>query len=150
MKQGYPELYRSLKKHRVKYLLVGGMAAVLYGSPRLTKDVDILIEPSLVNAMRLLKALTGAGFGTAVLTTAKKVLANEITVFNDFIRLDVLTEIKGVSFENGWKNKRIRRLGKIPIPVLRLIDLIRAKKASGRQIDLQDVKILNRIRKLNH
>ena len=150
MKQGYSELYRSLKKHKVKYLLVGGMAAVLYGSPRLTKDVDILIEPSLANINRLLKALADAGFGTAALTSAKKVLANEVTIFDDYVRLDVLAKIKGVDFKKGWKSRWVVNLGGIRVPVLGLSDLIRAKKASGRQIDLQDVRTLNKIKRLSH
>ena len=51
MDKSHLELYKSLNRHKVKYLLVGGMAAVLYGSPRLTKDVDIFIEP-VINERR--------------------------------------------------------------------------------------------------
>ena len=54
-------LFASFQKHDVKYLVIGGIAAVLYGVPRATFDLDVLIEPSAQNAERLLKAMIDAG-----------------------------------------------------------------------------------------
>ena len=61
-------VFASFQKNQVKYLVIGGIAAVLYGVPRATFDLDILIEASSANAERLLRAMTEAGLGTAALT----------------------------------------------------------------------------------
>jgi hypothetical protein len=70
MDPGHLAIYRSFNSHGVRYVVVGGLAAVLYGSPRLTKDLDCFIEPTLENANRALDALKEIHFGTATLTTS--------------------------------------------------------------------------------
>ena len=69
-------VFSSFQKNEVKYVVIGGIASVLYGVPRATFDLDILIEPSIENTRRLLKSLLEAGLGTADLTTAEDVLAH--------------------------------------------------------------------------
>ena len=96
----------SFQKHEVKYLVIGGIAAVLYGVPRATFDLDILIEPTRENAQRLLDAMTNAGLGSASLTTADEVISKEITIFTDRVRLDVQTSTPGLRFEDAW-NRRV-------------------------------------------
>jgi len=123
------------------------MAAVLYGSPRLTKDIDILIEPTLENASRLLKALKEIGFVTVELTNADKMVKNEITIFKDYIRLDVLTKIKGIDFLKAWNNKVIKRIERTKLYLMSLDDLIVSKKSMTRELDLEDVVILKKIKK---
>lgn len=61
------DVFASLQKHEVRYVVLGGIAAVLYGVPRATFVLDILIEPSLKNAQRLLDGLSEANLGTATL-----------------------------------------------------------------------------------
>ena len=92
------DVFKSFQHHEVRYVVLGGVASVLYGVPRATFDLDILIEASTGNAERLLAALTDAGFGTAALTDAQDVVAHEITVFNDRVRIDVQTWTPGLSF----------------------------------------------------
>ena len=60
-------VFASFQRNDVKYLVIGGIAAVLYGVPRATFDLDVLIEPTNENAERLLRAMTEAGLGTASL-----------------------------------------------------------------------------------
>ena len=69
-------VFESFQKHDVKYLVIGGIAAVLYGVPRATFDLDILIEATRKNARRLLDALLDAGLGTASLTDEDEILSN--------------------------------------------------------------------------
>jgi len=66
------DVFASFQKHDVKYLVIGGIAAILYGVPRATFDLDILIEASIGNAQKMLDALLDIDFGTASLTTAQK------------------------------------------------------------------------------
>jgi len=122
--------------------VIGGIAAVLYGVPRATFDLDILIEASNENARRLLDALLDAGLGTALLTNKDEILANEITIFKDRVRIDVQTKTPGLIFEDAWKRKQIMNYQGQEFYVACLEDLVASKKAAGRTIDLEDVRLL--------
>jgi hypothetical protein len=135
-------VFRSLNAHEVKYLLIGGLAAITHGVPRSTTDVDIVIEPSPENAQRLLDALEDAGFGTASLTSAQEIVANEITVFKDRIRLDVQTATPGLKFEEAWQRRVTVSNAGGEFHVVCREDLIASKLAAGRAIDLEDVRAL--------
>ncbi len=140
-------IYKSLNRHKVRYIVIGGIACILYGSPRVTKDTDIFIEASLENSTRLLKALKAVNFGTADLTTAKKIIENEVSIFKDYVHLDALTKIKGITFEKAWAKRAIKRIRGVRIPLLHIDDLILSKKAAGRDIDLIDAKVLEKIKR---
>jgi predicted nucleotidyltransferase len=136
-------VFKCLNSHDVKYVVIGGVAAVLHGVPRSTFDVDILIEATLDNAKRLLDSLLEAGMGTASLTTPELVLANEITIFKDFIRLDVQTRTPGLSFHDAWNRREMRTTdGGVQFPIVSRNDLIASKTAAGRNVDLEDVRVL--------
>ncbi len=139
-------LFRSLKRNKVEYLIIGGIACGIYGSPRATKDLDIVIRATTQNAKRLLAALKEAKFGTAYLTTPDKIIANEITIFGDVIRLDILTKVKGLVFDNAWRKRQVKSLKGVKINVISLDDLISSKKATARLIDKEDIKILKKIK----
>ncbi len=89
------DVFASFQQHQVKYVVIGGIAAVLHGVPRATFDLDILIEATPDNAQRLLEALLSARLGTAALISADELLANEITIFKDRVRIDVQTATPG-------------------------------------------------------
>ncbi|MGH9508734.1 MAG: DUF6036 family nucleotidyltransferase [Terriglobales bacterium] len=135
-------VFASFEKHRVRYVVIGGIAAVLHGVPRATFDLDILIESTPQNASNLLKALEDAKLGTAALTTAEDLLAHEITVFQDFVRIDVQTSTPGLSFEDAWSRLRPMEFEGQKFYVVSRDDLIASKKASGRPVDLEDVRLL--------
>jgi len=61
-------VFKSFQQHDVRYVVIGGIAAVLYGVPRATFDMEILIEATSENAQQLIDALIDAGMGTATLT----------------------------------------------------------------------------------
>ena len=71
------DVFASFQRHNTRYLVIGGIAAVLHGVPRATFDLDILIEATPENAKKLLDALLEAGLGTAEMTSAKELLAQE-------------------------------------------------------------------------
>jgi len=146
MFESHLALYRSLKRNKVEYLIIGGVACGIYGSPRATKDLDIFIRPTLENAKRLLEALKRAGFGTVYLTTPEKIIANEINIFEDIIRLDVLTKVKGLVFDTAWRRRQIEYLKGVKINLVSLGDLMKSKGASKRLIDKEDIKILKKIK----
>jgi hypothetical protein len=100
------DVFKSFQQHEVRYVVIGGIAVVLYGVPRATFDLDILIEATLENAQRLLDALIDAGMGTATLTNVDEILANEITIFQDLVRIDVQITTPGLQFETAWERKQ--------------------------------------------
>jgi tRNA nucleotidyltransferase/poly(A) polymerase len=135
-------VFRCFQRHKVKYVVIGGVASVLHGVPRATFDVDILIEATAENAERLLAAMKEAGFGTASMTNADDVLAHEITVFNDRVRIDVQTRTPGVAFADAWDRRKTMSRGGQQFFVICKEDLIRSKRASGRDVDREDVRLL--------
>lgn len=135
-------VFRSFQRHDVKYVVIGGIAAILHGVPRATFDLDILIEATPDNAQRLLDALRDAGLGTAALTSPGDVLANEITVFKDRMRVDVQTSTPGLRFAEAWSHRKTVAYQGQEFFILAKEDLIRAKRAAGRPVDLEDVRLL--------
>jgi hypothetical protein len=135
-------LFKSLNDHDVRYLVIGGIAAVLHGVPRATFDLDILIEATTDNAERLIRAFLDAGLGTAALTTTEELLAHEITIFKDRVRVDVQTSTPGLVFPEAFERRETRNFRSTPVQVVAKQDLILAKLAAGRPVDLEDARIL--------
>lgn len=139
------KLIKSLNDHGVDYLLIGGMLAIAYGVPRTTKDIDFFIRATEENAQKILEALQELGFGTSHLITAEEIAKTEITILKDYLRVDLLTQVKGLEFDKAFAHKEIRKINDISIFVLTLEDLILSKKAAGRPGDLEDVCLLEKI-----
>jgi hypothetical protein len=135
-------VFESFQRHEVKYVVIGGIAAVLYGVPRATFDLDILIEATHDNAGQLLDALSEAGFGTASLIRADELLAHEITIFKDRVRIDVQTSTPGLGFEEAWQGRETMEYQGQKFYVVSRDGLIASKRAAGREIDLEDVRLL--------
>ncbi len=136
------DVFASFEKYEVRYVIIGGIAAILYGVPRATFDLDILIEVSPDNAQKLLDALTEANLGTASLISKDELLAHEITIFQDRVRIDVQTFTPGLNFQVAWKNRETMDYQGQKFYVVSKADLIASKKAAGREVDLEDVRLL--------
>ena len=136
------DVFRSFQRHDVRYVVIGGIAAVLHGVPRATFDLDILIAATPDNARRLLDALREAGLGTASLTTPGDVLANEITIFRDRVRLDVQTSTPGITFDGAWERRKTVTYQGQDFFIVSKQDLIASKRAAGRDVDVADVRLL--------
>lgn len=136
------DVFASFQRHNVKYLVIGGIATVLHGVPRATFDLDILIEATPDNAQRLLDALLEARLGTAALITAEELLAQEITIFKDRVRIDVQTSTPGLQFEEAWHRREVMDYQQQTFFVVSRDDLIASKRAAGRPRDLEDVRLL--------
>lgn len=136
------DVFRSFQQFDVRYLVIGGIASILHGVPRATFDLDILIEATPENVRRLLDALLEAGLGTASLTTPEAILANEITIFQDRVRIDVQTRTPGLSFREAWDRRAVMNFEGQEFGVVSKPDLIASKRAAGRPVDLEDVRLL--------
>jgi len=136
------DVFKSFQKHELRYVVIGGIATILHGVPRATFDLDILIEKSPENVKKLLDALLDAGLGTAALTSIQDVMENEITIFKDRVRIDVQTFTPGLDFEDAWTHKNELNYREQTFYIVSKDDLIKSKKAAGRPIDLEDVRLL--------
>ncbi|MCB9737866.1 MAG: hypothetical protein H6747_01285 [Deltaproteobacteria bacterium] len=138
-------LYASLKRHAVDYIVIGGIAAIVHGVPRMTLDIDLLIRATPENAKALLDALLDAGLGTAAMLDAEELLAHEITVFRDRLRVDVQTSSPGIRFEEVRPRALMLHIEDVEVPILAAADLLAAKEACNRPKDQQDLEALRQI-----
>ena len=74
--------------------------------------------------------------------TAESLIAHEITILNDRLRIDIQTRTPGLRFGTAWKNRKTSRDRGVPVQLASRSDLIRSKRAAGRPVDLEDVRIL--------
>lgn len=141
--QDFKELLQLLNSKKIKYLIVGGYAVALYGYPRATGDMDIWIALSADNAQKVAGTLKEFGFDTPQL---KQELFLEkgknIRMGNPPLRIEILTSIDGVDFNDCYKNKKTVNIDNIKINFISLKDLKKNKKASGRHQDLADLENL--------
>jgi len=143
----YEEFIAALNAHGVRYLVVGAHAVAFHARPRATKDLDILIEPSAVNAPKVLAAVRdffgGVDLGYTVedLTTSDWIIQLGVAP----VRIDLIPEILGFkNFEDAWTNRVDANFGSVSAHYVGLDDLIRAKQAAGRLQDRADVRVLRR------
>jgi hypothetical protein len=134
-------LCRLLNRHRVRYIITGGVAANLHGSARSTKDVDILVPRDRTNMERLLRALSELPYGIASELDAAEIVDKPITIIGDDPRVDVMTVAWNVTFADAWSNRVVRRIEGVRVPYLSLDDLKRSKR-TGRPQDLADLESL--------
>jgi hypothetical protein len=143
---GHLELFAYLNRENIEYLLVGGVVAIAYGVPRTTQDIDILINPTLENAERLLKTLKKLKFGTAEMISPEELLKNEAVLFKDYFRIDVLTRLKNFEFKDVYPKRNTLQVGRnLFIPILSLEDLWKEKKSTKRDKDKQDISVLGKL-----
>lgn len=140
------KLLRLLKENKVTFLVIGASAFPVYGYARATLDIDLFVKPEIENINRLIKALEEFGYDLMDLIPTdfikKKVLIRQYMV-----EADIHPFVKGISFEEAWKNKIAAKFGNTEIYFPSLDDMIKMKKAAGRPIDLEDLKYLLEIKK---
>lgn len=139
------ELLRTLARHEVPFLIVGGYAVAHAGHLRATKDLDLFVPRGAEHDDRLVTALSK--FLGAPLDAAD--------VRRTFLRLfvgrpgavDIIRALPGVTWESAWKGRSEGRFFGARVPFLGIEALIRNKRAVARQRDLADVEELVRIRR---
>jgi predicted nucleotidyltransferase len=133
----------------VKYVVVGGFAVALHGVVRATKDIDLLIEPTLDNAARALKALEGLTYGIARELDPSDVVAKPITIIGDDPRVDLLTLAWSVRYADAAPKAERVEIDGVEVPFADLETLIRTKQTDRFQ-DKADLENLEQVRRLKH
>ena len=131
----------------VNYVVVGGFALALHGVVRATKDIDILIDPTLDNARRTLKALEGLRWGISREIDPSEVVAKPITIIGDDPRVDILTIAWSVRYADAAPTAEKVDVDGVEIPFASLDTLIRSKQTDRFQ-DKADVESLQEVKRL--
>ena len=143
MNQDFRDLLAEFNAHGVEYIVVEAHALAAHGRVRATKDLDVWIRPSPDNAKRAIAALSA--FGAPLHELTESDLAVPGTIFQIGvapIRIDIITMIDGVDFASAWSARLSVPFADQVVSVLSRDDLIRNKKAAGRDQDVLDVKWL--------
>jgi Aminoglycoside-2''-adenylyltransferase len=138
--QEFRKFFESLKKHNVRYLLIGGYAVALHGHPRYTKGLDIWIWMDHTNAINLLNALKDFGF-SALQLSAEDFLKPDRIVQLGYPpnRIDLMTSPKGIEFDTCYASREEVGIEELIVNLINLKDLKLNKKATGRHQDLADL-----------
>lgn len=147
MHKDFEDFLKLLNYHKIKYLIIGGYAVNNYITARSTKDLDILVEPSIDNGIKILCSLSDFGFASKL--TPEDFVSDKfmIQLGREPIRIDILNYIKGVSLNEVWTNKRrgFFGRGKIPVFYIGIKQLIKNKLEVKRKQDLLDVEKLKKV-----
>jgi hypothetical protein len=141
------DILAALSETEAEFIVVGAHAMAVHGVPRATGDIDIWVRPDSENAKKVWKALIDFGAPVEALGLRQTDLENPGTVFQIGLpprRVDFLTEIDGLSFDQAWPSRVVEKVGDLEIPFLGREALLRNKKASARAKDLADVVLLER------
>lgn len=147
LNENFIEFIEVFNKHKVNYVLVGGWAVVFEGYERVTGDMDLLVEKTPENAAGILTALRefwGSDLGFVLEDFLKD--DNVLMMGRPPLRIDLLTSISGVSFEEVYETSVLYQDGNTLIRCIHINELIRNKEASGRLKDLADAEKLKKIR----
>lgn len=141
MNQDFVDLLRAFTAADVRFLIVGAYALALHGRPRATGDLDVWIEATPENARRVVRAL--AAFGAPLTDVAEADFAREGITYQIGVppgRIDILTDLTGLSFAEAWPDRLRRPFGDIDVDFIGRASFIRNKRATARPKDLADIE----------
>jgi hypothetical protein len=150
------EIFATLERHDVRYVLVGGVAAILHGAPHVTTDVDIVPEEGRENLRRLSAALKelnarirvageseGVPFDHSSDSLSRVRIWNLVTDQGD---LDITFVPSGTrGYDDLIRDAQPMFVRGTPVPVASLADVIRSKEAAGREKDRPVIPVLRRL-----
>ena len=158
----YFEILEGLYKSKVKYLIVGGLSVNLYGVPRVTQDIDIVIAMSKENVLKITSLLKELGY-VPRLPVNPEDLANpdkvkdwienkNLKAFSFYHKKDNykvidIVLVHPLDFEKSFINRTVKRAKDIDIYLASIDDVVKMKECSGRSQDLSDIEMLNKVRK---
>lgn len=145
MNPDFVEFLAALVARDARFLVVGAHALAVHGVPRATGDIDIWIDRTPANVARVWRALADFGAPADALGVRPDDLETPDLVVQIGIpprRIDLLTGVTGLEFEEAWATRVVHRVGALEIPFLGRDALVRNKRASGRYKDLGDLEAL--------
>jgi hypothetical protein len=148
VEKDFRDFLKLLDAKKAKYLIVGGYAFSFYAEPRYTKDIDILVQPTVENGKKVVSAIAEF-WGMKPDIEPADFLRRDMIIQLGFapVRIDIITACAGIEFRSAWKNRVKAKYGDIDVFFISLDDLIKNKRAVGRDRDLLDAKYLERVKK---
>lgn len=130
----------------MRFLVVGAHALAALGRPRFTRDLDVLVEPTLANARRVGAALADVGYAELAKEWRRFAERDRMaTLGREPLRVDVMTSISGVSFRDAWRGRTLVRVAGAEVGFLGRAAFVENKRASGRAKDLLDIALLEEV-----
>lgn len=143
MHPDFLDLLRAFVERDVRFLVVGAYALGVHGRPRATGDLDLWIDATPENAPRVMAALQQFGAPTDQVTAAEFTRPGIVFQMGlPPVRIDLLTELSGVTFAEAWPGRTRARFGDLDVDVIGRDAFIRNKRATGRARDLGDIEAL--------
>lgn len=137
------EFIELLNARDVRYVIVGAFALAHHGRPRYTGDIDFFVESSAQNAERLTQVLEQFGFANTGVVQQDFTTADQVVQLGvEPHRMDLMTSISDVSFEEAWNSREYGDLDGLKVPYISRELLKRNKAAVGRKQDLADLDYL--------
>ena len=141
----YRDMLLALNRAGAEFIVVGAHALAAHGLPRATGDIDILVRPTVENAARVMRALDDFGAPARAHGVDEADFQRGGTVYQIGVaprRIDLLTEISGVSFDEAWSTRLAAKVAGLEFAVLGREAMIKNKRAAGRDKDLVDARAL--------
>lgn len=145
MNEDFRDLLRALLEAGARFLVVGAHAMAVHGVPRATGDLDVWIAVDAENADRVVQALERFGAPLASMGVTRADFLGRDQVVQIGLpprRIDVLTSISGVAFDDAWEARVTHDIEGMAVPFLGRDALVRNKRASGRAKDRADLEAL--------
>ncbi len=140
------KLLALLKENKVSFVVIGATAFPVHGYARATLDIDLFIQPDPQNAKRVWTALKEFGYDMTDVQV-EDLLKKKLLIRQYAVETDIHPFVKGVTFEQVWKNKVKAKFGATFVWFASLDALIQMKRAAGRPKDIEDLKYLRRLKK---
>lgn len=138
-------LLKSLSDHKVDFVVIGATAFPIHGYARATLDIDLFVRPTPENVHRVLAALRSFGYDVEDLTE-EDLLKKKVLIRQYLVETDIHPFVTGITFEQVWANRVMGSYKNQKVYYACLEDLITMKKAAGRPKDLEDLKVLVRLK----
>ncbi len=139
--EDFLDLVDCLNAEGAEYLVVGAFALAAHGLPRATGDLDVFVRPVAENARRVHAALSKFGAPLSVAQVAAEDFARPGAVYQLGLvprRIDILTELSGVSFDEAWASSVVREIHGLPLRFIGYDALLLNKRTTGREKDARD------------
>ena len=141
------EFIHLLNTKSVKYVIVGAWALAFHGRPRYTGDIDIFVARKRDNAERLMEVIEAFGFGESGIKRDDFLQVDHvIQLGREPNRIDILTGISGVTFNEAWESREQGSISDVVVFVISRDLLIKNKRAANRDKDQGDIKLLEKTR----
>lgn len=143
IQEDFREFFVLLNAHKVEFIIVGGYALAFHGAPRYTGDIDVYINPTHTNAKQIVNALKDFGFSSLDISVEDFQKEDHVIQLGlPPVRIDIITSITGVSWEQADSSKISGKYGDVPVFYISREQYLVNKRATGRAKDIADIEAL--------